>query len=1176
METNRTARRMALATAIAVALAPAAQAATFTVTTADDNGAGSLRAALEAANAASGADTVEFDTTFFSAGTPRTIVLATPLSITGEIIVAGPGAALAAIDGEENVQLLTILPTVPGAAVSIAGLTLQNGFSGSDGGCVRALGARLTLEDSVLTGCVAGEGTGGALLFADGVVPPPAPARKGVVEPASLTVRNTRFAGNRAFSGGAIAAQLTGSGGITLETVTMQGNEAREFAGGAVLSTMDGGIVLQDSTISGNLSGGIGGGVALGGSGDIRIEGTQFAGNRIEVPNYSYGAYTYGAGAAVIGFGDVLITGTSFENNAIVMEAPLPVRKGEVPLEDFIGTGGGLFVFPASAGNRVEVAASHFTGNGAGLGGGMTMGVPQSFGGQQPESGGFKRHLQAARGKALEGTNAIGETRFTGNIASFGGTGLALMDLQMPSRAKAVSPGMTLDRVTLSGNLLSPAGPGIVPGAIVMLGPVWPVQLINSTVSGNTGGIFAGSPMPAAPDEPVLLLDHSTVVGNDIGGIILSSVQTPGRKHGPLAKWAARMKDYPLPQVNIAIRNSVLAGNGDEAGEADLIADPGTVQMLHSLVQTTDPADFSGYQDDGGNQLGVDPLLAPLALAGHDFLEVHVPLPGSPLIDAGDPDVAASTPPAMDQRGVQRIAGAAIDIGAVETVSPGSIAFDPAAFTISETAGTATLTAVRSGGADGAVSVNFATVDGSALAGADYTAASGTLSWADGDDGPKSFEVALTDDALVETDETFTAALSDVAGGATLGTSSATVTLTSDDLPPVGTLALDATVLSVNETDGTATLGVSRSGGSFGAVTVDYATADAGATAGSDYTAAVGTLSWADGDTAVKNIVVTVLDDALVENPEDLQLTLSNATGGASLGAAGTTVTIVSEDVAPPGTLAIAPAALTVNEPDGTATLSVTRTGGSAGAVTVNYATANGTALAASDYTAAAGTLAWADGDTAAKSIVVPILDDAQVEADEQFSVTLAQPTGGASLGTTAAAVTIVSEDLAPTGSLQFDGAGADGMVTLRFNEDGTPAAPAKALVQIAVTRSGGSAGAASIDFATVDGTATAPADYTATSGTLSWADGEAGTKFIAVNIVEDGFGENDENFRIVLSNAQGAGLGINAQAQIVVVANGAASATTPITVPAGDTRSWLALIGAMLAAAWVGLRRRM
>src|SRR6185369_547072 len=78
-----------------------------------------------------------------------------------------------------------------------------------------------------------------------------------------------------------------------------------------------------------------------------------------------------------------------------------------------------------------------------------------------------------------------------------------------------------------------------------------------------------------------------------------------------------------------------------------------------------------------------------------------------------------------------------------------------------------------------------------------------------------------------------------------------------------------------------------------------------------------------------------------------------------------------------------------------TAMLSVTRTGGSTGPVSVNYSTADGTAVAGTDYTATSGTLNWADGDTAPKMISVPLLNYAAVGASKSLTVTLANPQYG-------------------------------------------------------------------------------------------------------------------------------------------------------------------------------------
>ena len=110
------------------------------------------------------------------------------------------------------------------------------------------------------------------------------------------------------------------------------------------------------------------------------------------------------------------------------------------------------------------------------------------------------------------------------------------------------------------------------------------------------------------------------------------------------------------------------------------------------------------------------------------------------------------------------------------------------------------------------------------------------------------------------------------------------------------------------------------------------------------------------------------------------------------------------------GTLTFVSANVNARE-NSTATLTVQRTGGSTGTVTVAWATANGTATAGSDYTAGSGTLTFAAGETS-KSLTVAVLDDSSAENNETFTVTLSNPTGGATLGdTTVCTVTIVDDD---------------------------------------------------------------------------------------------------------------------------------------------------------------------
>jgi hypothetical protein len=236
-----------------------------------------------------------------------------------------------------------------------------------------------------------------------------------------------------------------------------------------------------------------------------------------------------------------------------------------------------------------------------------------------------------------------------------------------------------------------------------------------------------------------------------------------------------------------------------------------------------------------------------------------------------------------------------------------------------------------------------------------------------------------------------------------------------------GSLQFSASSYSVSEGGASATITVTRTGGSGGAVGVSYATSNGTATAGSDYTATSGTLSWANGDTANKTFTVQIINDVNDESDETVNLALSSPTNGASLGSPSTaTLTIADNDEA--GDLQFSSATYSDSEGAGTATIAVTRTGGSSGAVGVSYATSDGSANAGSDYTAASGTLSWANGDTANKTFTVSIINDANVESDETVNLTLSSATGGATVGSPNPAVLTIIDDDPVSGDTDADG----------------------------------------------------------------------------------------------------------------------------------------------------------
>jgi aryl-phospho-beta-D-glucosidase BglC (GH1 family) len=442
-------------------------------------------------------------------------------------------------------------------------------------------------------------------------------------------------------------------------------------------------------------------------------------------------------------------------------------------------------------------------------------------------------------------------------------------------------------------------------------------------------------------------------------------------------------------------------------------------------------------------------------------------------------------------------------------------------------------TVTLSKAAAGVVSVDYSTLNGTALAGSDYQAALGRLTFQPGETA-KTVQVNVIGDATFELNEAFDLVLSSPSG-ATLADERATGTIVNDDAQAPDVLpALSIADLSVAEGDGAHVhfmFMVTLDKASTSPVTVEYRTANGTALAGSDYEATTGTLTFAPGETA-KQIHVDVIGDTVAEADERFTVTLLTPTGatiadgeatgtllnddaaapppsGDSLafavasnwgagftGAmtlkpvaalngwtvefdaafdisniwnaeivshvgdhyvirnaswngkvpAGGTVSfgfqaspggaaIVAEDFvvngSPAGggadpvpvlpTLAIADTSVTEGN-DGTAYLSftVTLSKAATGAVSVAYASANGTAVAGQDYQAVSGTLTFAAGETS-KVIRVPVTGDTVVEANEALTLTLSAPTG-ATLADGTATGTIVNDDVAPPPTVSVSG----------------------------------------------------------------------------------------------------------------------------------------------------------
>ncbi|GJF09185.1 hypothetical protein NGTWS1803_13980 [Mycolicibacterium cyprinidarum] len=314
------------------------------------------------------------------------------------------------------------------------------------------------------------------------------------------------------------------------------------------------------------------------------------------------------------------------------------------------------------------------------------------------------------------------------------------------------------------------------------------------------------------------------------------------------------------------------------------------------------------------------------------------------------------------------------------------------------------------------VTVNYATSNGTATAGSDYVAGSGTISFAAGQTS-KTVYVGVIGDTKLEPDETFVVTLS-APSGATISRATATGTIRNDDVAPPTVSIADASRSEGGS--GTAKLGfkATLSKASTKTVTVNYATSNGTATAGSDYVAGSGTISFAAGQTS-KTVYVGVIGDTTLEPDETFVVTLS-APSGATLSRATATGTIRNDDLAPQlPTVSIADASRSEGG-SGTSNLAFTLTLSKASAtpVTVNYATSNGTATAGSDYVAGSGTVTFAAGETA-KAVNVAVTGDTTVEPDETFVVTLSAPSAATVLRA-AATGTILNDDVGTGPSVPF------------------------------------------------------------------------------------------------------------------------------------------------------------
>ena len=522
--------------------------------------------------------------------------------------------------------------------------------------------------------------------------------------------------------------------------------------------------------------------------------------------------------------------------------------------------------------------------------------------------------------------------------------------------------------------------------------------------------------------------------GGNVTIIVVAAVN-PGAT-GPLVNSAtvSATETDPAPGNNTATASTNLAPILSINDVTVTEGNAGTVQAIFTVslsaassqVVTVDYATANGTATAGSDyvSIGVTTLTFPIGVTSQPVI---VTVNGDTAVEGNETFFVNLSNPASatiaDGQGIGTIINDDVSLSINDvTVTEGNAGTVQAIFTVSLSAASSQV-----------VTVNYATADGStnpATAGSDYLSTNGTLTFPIGVTS-QPVTVTVNGDTAVESNETFFVNLSSPANA------------TISDGQGIGTI-IDDESISLNINDVTVTEGnagtvqaiftVSLSTASALVVTVDYATADDTATAGSDYVSlGVTTLTFPIGVTS-QPITVTVNGDLAVEGDETFFVNLSNPANATIADGQGVG-TIIDDDIA---SLSINDVTVTEgNAGTVNAIFTVSLSAASSQVVTVDYATANDTATAGSDYLSTNGTLTFPIGVTS-QPITVTVNGDTVVEGNETFFVNLSNPSN-ASISDGQGIGTILNDDIACSSSITLTATGDTSLqqITPDANQEG-------------------------------------------------------------------------------------------------------------------------------------------
>ncbi len=945
-----------------------------------------LREAINAANADFGAETITFNSTVFASPGPYTISLLSALpDIASDVTIQGPGAKVLTVERNVGAATSFRIFKIASGTVSISAITITKGLTadgtagnpGGDGGGILNSGT-LVLTDVAVSGNQTGKG-GNATTPTNGGI---GGAGGGIFNNGTLTVVTSTISSNQTGKGGnTTGGALNGEGGsgggifsngtLTITNSTISGNHtALPGTGGTGLHSSDGAgikaigtLTISNSTITANVAPGDsqGGGLWIG-AGTTTIKSSIIAGNTSftdsdlhgTVNSEGFNLIQSTSGATI---NETLNPGTNItgqdpqlnplgENGGSTLTHSLQctspaIDKGKAfgltndqrgglrPL-DFADT-----VFPNAVGGDGTDMGAFETQAGGGC-------VPDA---QSPnpqpttnEDSPVTVQLKAVYSQNVQMTFSISQSPANGTLGAITNTSCTFnlsttctADVQYTPNAdyngadtfkfKATTNPGSLEsdpadvNVTInsindppsfllgpSPTVLEDAGPQSVSSFAntISVGPANEGgQTYQFLVTGNTNpGLFSAAP---AIDSAGTLTYTSAANANGAATITVVMKDSGGGT------------DTSAPHVFTITVTSVNDAPTFTKGP-DVFVDENTPLQTISHWATNispGPANESGQTANFKVTDFTNPSLFSIG----------------PLID---PSGNLTITPAPNASGTSTVkvvlrdnggtANGGVDTSVEETFTitireGGALQFSSATYSVSESGGNAVITISRTGGTAGTTSVQFATSNGTATAGSDYTAVSQTVTFNDGDTS-KTVNIPITNDLINESSETVNLAISGITGSGELGSPLTAVLTIGDDDPIGGYLKFSAATYSVAE-GGVATITVQRVGTLTQAVTVDYATADNSvgpqascapapgntlASSRCDYTSAFGQITFAAGDGADKTFTVLIGQDSYVEGPESLSLTLANPTNGASLITPSAATLTINDDLTEPPT----------------------------------------------------------------------------------------------------------------------------------------------------------------------------------------------------------------------------------------------------------------------------------